>query len=65
MHTFASVVERYMKANRPLYLSLSGLPAFFIELIEGQEVTSLNYDIARRAANWEDQDDLGPRGLYW
>ena len=58
MHTFASVVERYMKANRPLYLSLSGLPAFFIELIEGQEVTSLNYDIARRAANWEDQDDL-------
>lgn len=58
MHEFASIVERYMKSNRPLYLSLSGLSAFFVELIEGQAVTPLNYDIARKAANWGEQDDL-------
>ena len=34
MHTFASVVERYMKANRPLYLSCPD-SCLFIELIEG------------------------------
>lgn len=58
MYQFSAIVERYMKSNRPLYLSLSGLSAFFVDLIDGQPVTPLNFDVARKTANWGERDDL-------
>ncbi|MDR3333108.1 MAG: hypothetical protein LBT08_10820, partial [Synergistaceae bacterium] len=58
MHFFAKLLHRVIQANTTLYLSYSGLAAFFTDMLETGTYNELNLSAVLHKLNWQKQDEL-------